>query len=230
MINNAALAAINGKGKNKMEIQEIQVDNLNNKLSAIDKALAAAKARKAAKEGSTSQESGEVAVSAPATKVSDEEKAQKLAARAAKQAQLKAEREARRVEKAATKAASKPAHMKKIDRAAGKLPMLNCAAQILFNEAITNFSAEQINAISQHLLHFNRVKSTERALSQKVESGTTVKIIAGDSRYVGMTGTVSKAQRIRCYVTVPGVKRDVYCFTSDVEIVATTQSSTGTEG
>jgi hypothetical protein len=44
-----------------------------------------------------------------------------------------------------------------------------------------------------------------------------------------MTGSVTKAQRIRCYVTVPGVKREVYCFTSDIEVLEATQALTGTD-
>lgn len=215
---------------------ETQENNLNNKLSAIDKALAAAKARKAAKEGSSSPAEVEspsqpVKVSkAQRVKLSDEEKAQMVADRAAKQAQLKADREARKAAKAAEKSSGKPAHMKKIDRAAGKLPILTDAAQLLFNEATTNFSSEQIAAISLHLQHFNRVKATERALGQKLATGMNVRIVSGDPRFIGMTGTVAKAQRIRCYVTVPGVKKDVYCFTSDVEITEASVSATGTEG
>ena len=197
--------------------------DLNTKLSAIDKALAAAKARKAAKESSPESEQSDVNVTKSAP-----DKAEKIAAREAKRAQMAKEREERRAAKAAE--AKGPAHMKKIDRAASRLPVLSDPAQLLFNEATTNFSAEQITAISLHLQHFNRVKATERALGQKVQVGQTVKIIAGDPKFVGMTGTVSKSQRIRCYVTVPGVKRDVYCFTSDVEPQAAAQASTGTEG
>lgn len=197
--------------------------DLNTKLSAIDKALAAAKARKAAKESSPSSDEGEVKVTKSAP-----DKAEKIAAREAKRAQMAKEREERRAAKASQPKG--PAHMKKIDRAASRLPTLSDSAQLLFNEATTNFSAEQITAISLHLQHFNRVKATERALGQKVEVGQTVKIIAGDPKFVGMTGTVSKSQRIRCYVTVPGIKRDVYCFTSDVEPQAVAQAATGTEG
>lgn len=197
--------------------------DLNTKLSAIDKALAAAKARKASKESSSSSDDGEVKVTKSAP-----DKAEKIAAREAKRAQMAKEREERRAAKAEQNKG--PAHMKKIDRAASRLPVLSDSAQLLFNEATTNFSAEQITAISLHLQHFNRVKATERALSQKVEVGQTVRIIGGDPKFVGMTGTVSKAQRIRCYVTVPGTKRDVYCFTSDVEPQAAAQASTGTEG
>ena len=35
-----------------------------------------------------------------------------------------------------------------------------------------------------------------------------------------MTGVVSKAQRIRAYVTVEGVNKDVYVFSSDLAPLA----------
>jgi len=199
---------------------------LDTKFSAIDKALAAAKARKAAKEGLPQDAASDVPKAK--VKMTAEEKADKLALRAQKQAQLKAEREARKASKASqTKG---PAHMKKIDRAASKLPELNDQLQLLFNEATTNFSAAQITALSLHLQHFNRVKATERALSQKIEAGQQVRIIGGDPKFIGLTGTVSKAQRIRCYVSIPGMKRDVYCFTSDVDLVSEVHVATGTDG
>lgn len=199
--------------------------DLNTKLSAIDKALAAAKARKAVKESMT--QDGPAA----SVKVDDVTKA---AARAAKVAEREAKKQAaavaRETRRAAKAAQTKgPAHMKKLDRAASKLPSLGDAAQSLFNEITTNYSRDQITAISLHLQHFNRVKATERALGQKIVTGQEVRIIGGDPKFVGMTGTVSKAQRIRCYVSVPGFKRDVYCFTSDVEVVASAQA-TGTHG
>jgi hypothetical protein len=46
---------------------------------------------------------------------------------------------------------------------------------------------------------------------------------------VGQTGTVSKAQRIRCYVEIPGVNKPVYLFTSDVETISEIVA-TGTNG
>jgi hypothetical protein len=61
--------------------------------------------------------------------------------------------------------------------------------------------------------------------SNKVEAGNTVTIISGDARYVGKTGTVSKAQRIRCYVEIPGVSKPVYLFTSDVEVMAAAEQA-----
>lgn len=206
--------------------------NLNNKLSAIDKALAAARARKAAKkpdaestEASPKTPRGKVD---PSTKAAD--KAAKDADRAARQEKLKAEREERRAAKEADRANGKPAHMKKIATAASKLPALNDAAQILFTDITSNLSREQVAAISLHLQHFNRVRATETALNQKLQVGQQVRILGGDPRFVGKTGTIAKAQRIRCYVDVPGARRSVYLFTSEVEIIADPVVKTGTEG
>ena len=213
---------------------DIQTDNLNTKLSAIDRALAAAQARKAAKE-SNGDSAPASKPSSPKVKIAKDDVAKATAkslqneARQARQAQIKADREARKAAKAAEKANGKPAHMKKIDRAASKLPALNDQMQVTFNEVTTNFSAEQITALALHLQHFNRVKATERALGQKVEAGLQVRIIGGDPKFIGMTGTVAKAQRIRCFVEVPGIKKPVYLFTSDVEVMAS-EAATGTDG
>ena len=206
--------------------ETLQEINKGNEMSAIDKALAAAQARKAMKEG-LSMETGMI------NKVDDSAKraakAARDAERAARQAQLKAQRDERKAAKA-TKSDGKPVHMKKVERAASKLPMLNDQMQLTFNEVTTNFSAEQITALALHLQHFNRVKATERALNQRAELGQKVRIIGGDPKFIGMTGTVSLARRIRCFVDVPGFKKPVYCFTSDVELVEETSQATGTDG
>lgn len=199
--------------------------NLDTKLSAIDKALAAAKARKAARQASEPPAAEAPAKEPKAKKETqpDFAKAQRTealkAARDAAKAVRDAERQKRREEKAAS--VKGPVHMKKIARAAEKLPSLESeAAQRIFNEITTNFSAAMVSAIALHLQHFNRTKATERALGQRVAAGTNVRIVGGDPRYIGMSGVVDRAQRIRCYVNVPGFKRPVYLFTSDVEVVA----------
>jgi hypothetical protein len=195
-------------------------------VTAIDQAINAAKARKAAKAGRAPTEpKAPKAPKAPrepkAPRVSDEEKAARKAARAAELATKKAARVEARAAKAAEKAASKsPAHMSKVARAAERLPSLGDSAQLQFNDITANFSRDQVNALALHLAHFNRARATERALSQKLTAGMSVRIVGGDSRYVGQVGTVAKAQRIRCYVHLDGVKRDQYCFTSDVEVLA----------
>lgn len=206
------------------------MNDIDTKLSGIDKALAAARARKAAKESIGDGDSK------PARAESKRSVVPKATAKIAKdvdrlerQAQRRIERDARRAAKAAAKADAKKPHMKKIEKAAGALPKLTAPAELLFNEATANFSAEQITAIALHLQHFNRVKATERALNQKLEVGQQVRIVGGPTKFVGMTGTIDHAQRIRCFVAIPGIKKPVYLFTSDVELVAEMQA-TGTEG
>lgn len=213
------------------------MDTTNNetKLSAIDRALAAAKARKAMKDADT-ETADPPAAKEPKAKKSTEPtfaKQQKkealAAARQAAKAIRDAERQKRRDIKLAEKTSSKPAHMKKVEKAAGALPRLSGDPVRIFEEVTSNFGRDQIAALALHLQHFNRVRATERALNQRLEAGTAVRITGGDPKYIGMSGTINKAQRIRCYVDVPGVKKPVYLFTSDVEQVGGPEA-TGSEG
>ena len=135
-------------------------------------------------------------------------------------------RAAKKAEREATK---RTPHMTKVEKAAGKLPQLNDEAKKILGEVTTNFSRDQVTAIALHLQHFNRVKATERAINQKIEVGDQVRILGGESKYTGMTGEVVKARRIRCFVKVAGVKKEVYCFTSDVEKLAGEVEKTGTD-
>jgi len=217
-----------------------------NKLSKIDAMIAAAKARKAAREAA-----GEVEVESKPKKEKTEPKARKEKVdnsaekeqrdqeRAARRAQIEQDREARKVEKTAARAAkvaereekkNNKAHMSKVDRAAEKLPKLVDFAQCVFDDITVNLGREQLAALAQHILHYNRVKSTERALDTKLEVGQTVRIIGGDPKWQGVKGTLHKVQRIRCYVEVPGANKPVYLFTSDVELIADDVARTGTEG
>lgn len=199
------------------------------KLSAIDKALAMAKARKSAKEEATVSETSTVK-----QKISTADratlKANRDAERAARKLAIAQQREARKAARLATHGDGQTPHMKKIEKAAAALPKMSDATQLSFNEITSNLSAAQITALSLHLQHFNRVKATERALTQTLDVGQQVRIISGVQKYIGMTGTVDRAQRIRCFVTIPGVSKPVYLFTSDVELLEVHQASTGTEG
>ena len=214
---------------------DTQTNNMKTKLSAIDIALAVAKARKATKE-SLDHTAGEASSKTKKPKVETAQgfaKAQKTealkAAREAARAVRAAERDERRAAKVLARGQAKTPHMKKIEKAASSLPSMNDSTTCTFNEVTTNFSAEQINALALHLQHFNRVRATERALNQKLEVGQQVRIIGGPTKHVGKLATVDRAQRIRCFVNIPGVNKPVYLFTSDVELVAAMQA-TGTEG
>lgn len=196
-------------------------------VSAIDKAIAAAKNRQATKkaagttEGTTAKVATPKGPKAAKPKMSDEDKAAKLAARETERAAKKAERDTARAAKIAERNANRaPAHMKKVAKAAEKLTALGQAAELLFNEATANLPGAELAALATHIQHFNRVKATERALNQELEVGQEVTIVGGDPRFIGKSGTLAKVQRIRCYVTVEGINKPVYLFTSDVSLNA----------
>lgn len=227
----------------------MQMSNPDN-TSAIDAAISAAKARQAAKNNPESGEASTPGEEKPARKarivgpkaegpvkepkrprLTDEEKAARKVTKDAERDAKKAVRTAARAEKLAAKASGKkPAHMEKVLKAAARLPGMSEQACRFLDEVTVNLSAADLTGLALHIQHFNRVKATERALSQKVGAGDTVRIVSGDPRFVGMTGTVSKAQRIRCYVEVPGAKKPVYLFTSDVEVTTVAPAATGTNG
>lgn len=196
-------------------------------ISEIDKAIAKAKARKDQKAGSAEAASATPkapkAPKAPSEpkrpRLSDEEKTARLLTKENDRATRKAARDVVRAEKLATRQANRqPAHMRKVLKAAEKLGSLGQAAELLFNEATANLTQSELATLAFHIQHFNRVKATERALGQKVVAGQNVQIIGGDPRFIGKSGTVFKAQRIRCYVTLDGVNKPIYLFTSDVQV------------
>lgn len=213
----------------------------NTQISALDKALAAAKARKAAKEseasaeldGTLTMDSTEEATKKVITRTRKDsaaveaaraaKKAQLAAERAERQAKREQEREAKKVAAAAEKAnkpAKSPAHMAKVLRAQEKLPKLSDAATIVFEEARNALSEAELATLAAHLQFFTRIQATERAATATVEAGMRVRITGGDPRFIGLTGTVSKAQRIRCFVELDTIDREAYCFISDVEQLA----------
>lgn len=188
----------------------------NTNIADIDAAI------NAAKKSSTKTDT---TAASPKRKLSAEERlardAEQKVAREAKKAQRDQVRAAKKAEREAAKHAP---HMSKVDKAAEKLPPLSDALQSLFGELVINNSRDSIAALAAHLTHYNRVKATERALTQKVTLGDTVRITGGDPRYVGKTGLVTKSQRIRCYVDLEGVKKPVYLFTSDVEVLKSAEA------
>lgn len=199
-----------------------------NKINKIDAAIAAAKARKAAREVAEGNET--LSAKEPKVRISVEERAAKkeaiIAERALRKAAKSAERESKRGQKLPRQ---KPAHMSKVARAESKLPTLQPSTLQEYNDIITNFSADQVAALALWLQHYNRAKATERALEAKVQVGDFVTIIGGDPKWLGKSGKVVEARRIRCFVEVSGVTKPVYLFTSDVKM-AVEALATGTEG
>ncbi len=206
-------------------------------ISEIDKALQSANARRA-KKASTGEATAPKAPKAakepkaPAEpkrpRLTEEEKAARLATRETERAARKVTRDAARTAKLAERAASRqPAHMRKVEKAAAKLGNLSEASQLIFNEATANLPGAELATLALHIQHHNRVSATSRALGQKIEAGQSVTIVGGDPRFIGKTGTVAKAQRIRCYVSVEGQAKAIYLFTSDcVPLAQETVSAT----
>lgn len=229
------------------------------KMSAIDRALAAAKARKAAKEAAgivdeapapkakaAAKPKAEKAPKAAKVKAADPDKeaqaAERAAAREARKADRgaakaaeeaakeevraakRAAREAKKAEKLEAKTDKKPAHMKKVERARAKLNKLSTEAELIFSEVVGNFGVTAIEDIAEHLMVHARAYKTQRALTQtQLPLGATVKIVGGDRRYIGMTGTVVHSQKLRAKVEVEGVAKPVYLYTGEAIEVAADQ-------
>lgn len=214
-------------------------------LSAIDRALAAAKARKAAKEAAGLEPEVTVAPKAkkdPAAKASKIKvekavdpalaaaRAAKIAARVeargSKLAQFEADRAARKAVrdvKVAARAAAKtvviPAHLKKVERAKAKLPQLNEKMQVLVDNIVSSFSLHQLDAMAMHMqLHARAEKTRLASKGGALPIGASVTIFGGDPRYIGKVGTVVTSQKLRATVAVEGAKKPVYIYTSEAKV------------
>jgi hypothetical protein len=193
--------------------------------SAIDAAIKKAQARKAAKAAAGTTDGGapakaEKTTAASKPRLTEEQKA----AKAAELAKVREEQAAKRAEARSAKLAErnatrKPAHMKKVDKAAERLAPLSQAATVILNEVTHSLPAVELQALAEHIQHFNRVKATERALAQSLTEGQQVTIVGGAPRFIGKVGILAKVQRIRCYVQLEGMEKPVYLFTSDVSPV-----------
>jgi len=170
-------------------------------LDVIATAVAAAKARKAAKGSGTPAASAEERAAAKATR--DEARA------------------ARKAERERAAATRKPPHLKKVEKALAGLPNLSEDLSQIYNSLVQVQTHDQLLALAGHLQQHVRLQRTLRATTSasRPTPGARVKIIGGDHRHVGREGTVTAAQRIRCYVQVDGRDKPVYLFTSDVEVL-----------
>lgn len=149
--------------------------------------------------------------------LSEEEKAERERVKAEKKAERDAKRAAAKAEKLANQ---KPAHLTKVQKAIEKLPKMNDVASNLFDyvlSPVNGASMSDVEVLVAHLEAHVRLIRTTQALERNLEPGTAVRIVGGNKRYMGKTGVVTKCQRIRCYVDVPGVDKEVYLFTSEVE-------------
>lgn len=211
-------------------------------LSAIDRALAAAKARKAAKDAVGIEQEAIVThkvkkVTVPNVKVAKVIDPSIAAARASaaaarndakekKAAQFSADRLARKdarevksIARAAMRAVVIPAHLKKVERAMAKLPQLNEKMQALVDNVVSSFSLHQLDALTMHMQLHSRAEKTRLANEGgALPIGASVTIFGGDPRYIGKVGTVVTSQKLRATVAVDGAKKPVYIYTSEAKV------------
>ena len=196
--------------------EKVKMENNNASSNpTVIAALAAAKARLAAKSAPTK---------APVN-VTD---------RAAAVLQREKEREERRLKREAEKSAKLAARAQKpsrLDKAAAGLPPLSEGASTLFNDATTNLNHSDLTALAAHLSYHLRAEATKAAATAKIEEGTRVRITGGDAKWLGQIGLVVRAQRIRCFVALDAdPSRQVYLFLSDVTPVEDADEVTDDEG
>jgi len=193
------------------------VETSDANLSATDKAIQAARARKAAKANGTVPTAP---ASTPRVKLTDADRKAKLEQILVDRAARKEARQTSRAKVLADRAANaQPAHLSKVQKAAEKLGVMSADAQSVFDEATAGLPAADIACLAAHLAHFNRVNATVRATQVELEVGQNVRVIGGDPRFIGQVGTLARVNRIRVYVTIAGQDRPHYCFSSDVEVI-----------
>jgi hypothetical protein len=199
------------------------------KMARIDAAIARANAAKTTG-GTVSAAPGETA----------EDRAKRLATeRAAKSAEKDVEREKKRAERQveldkqraerkqaretkrearlAELAARKPAHLSKVEKAAANLPEMSEAAKEVF-ELASGLNRTDTEVLAAHLGFLARKNATMQATTASLKVGMPCRVIGGQAKYIGHAGVVSKVQRIRCFVTLEENGKEIYLFTSDVEV------------
>lgn len=149
--------------------------------------------------------------------------AEREARDAKRKEEVAARKEARRIarekKRAEAEANRKPAHMAKVRKAAAKLPALSDAAQEAFNTISSKLSPQDVFTLNAHLQLHVRELQTKAALEANLTLGDKVRIVNGAARYIGCVGTVTELRRIRCFVTIEGVDKPAYLFTSDVVVL-----------
>lgn len=186
--------------------------------SKIDAAINAMKAKKAKKDPNAPVEDTED--KPKRTRLTPEQRTERDTQREIERIEKKEARDQAKSEKEAKREADrKPAHMAKVEKAAEKLPALTAEAQGFYDQVTKNLNAAEIFAMTENFRHFVRMQRTEAALNTKLNKGDQVTIVSGNPRFIGCLATVTKPQRIRCYVEVEGYDKPIYLFTSDVELV-----------
>lgn len=134
-----------------------------------------------------------------------------------------------------------PAHLAKVDKVAASLPSLNEDGNTVVTAA-KNLATADICAVVAHLqVEIRRRGITAvaqgAARGEKLKEGTRIKVIAcqHNPRLIGMTGTVTKVQRVRAYAKLdnktykekPDGRTGDYFFLSDLKVLGVSQAGQG---
>ncbi len=83
---------------------------------------------------------------------------------------------------------------------------------------VSMISDDDLNAMLKVLRSEVRRRENEREASRP-RLGSTVRILRGRPKYVGMIGTAVVVRKSRCFVSVPDINSPAYVLISDVELV-----------
>jgi hypothetical protein len=199
----------------------------DNVINTIDAAIAKAKANLNTKEGKSTRKE----------KLTPEQRAAKRATRDENRVAEKAERKAARAAKKAAREAKKAARgnilpgTARLATAEARLPALSqVTVSLLSTVNDAGLNETETVALIAHLQHSLRARQTVKAATgTDIVEGQTVKVVAGEVRFIGKVGTVTKVSRIRCHVAIEGRDKPLYLFTSDV-VAVDEVAATGTDG
>jgi hypothetical protein len=204
------------------------MDNTETQVTELDRALAAAKARRNALNAKVDIALKPKAQVEPLT---PEQKVARKAERKAISEARKVKSEAARTEKRALREAKRaakvaavgdaPKRSSKLERAASRLPELDeVTASVL--SSTTELTRKQLVALAEHISYRAREIGTVSAKEVAVELKVGDLVNINLPGYEGVVGTLDKVQHIRCYVRVPNEKKPVYLFKTDVTPVTET--------
>lgn len=127
--------------------------------------------------------------------------------------------EERAAKKAARPVREKPAHMAKVDSFRNSLPTPSAAVTAIL-ESAKSLSTSDLNILAAYVGCEARARQTVGATTAKLNVGDKVRIVSGQAtKFIGKEGVITRCQRIRTFVQVPGFEREVYLYNSDVEVL-----------
>lgn len=175
------------------------------------------------------QEANDKAKQAESTRKEAKELREKASAeRKALRDQERSERATKRAERKQKsdekKAAREKAKADKQASRAKKSAPLSEAAQAVL-ESAKQLPAGDVSALSQALTKLSKERSVAEAgaISDRPEEGDLVEVVSG--QFAGKKGTVTRAQRVRCFVQMPevlgadGQPKTAYLYLSEVKVL-----------